>query len=1600
MRHQLTVIRFFLLLCSFSFVQASLATNRDSLLHEKNKVSPMPWHGKFDKNFTLETTKKFEGLDRYLEQQVFSVKDNGAVFTQAFFDEFNGPTADSTIAALRAGAENATKEVESANNYVDYLQPTDIYRLPVGFKKNIGTGSYITIAVSSAIFKPAYAELTVFARVKIPQLDKPIFFGMQGLKLSYNGGIIGNARLVLLGDVAIPINGNSTALILKGSGFNTSTGTAVADDKTYVSLDCKGFREIGLTADLQFSRNMIIPVNTAGNPLPTGKVTASFTHLVVSNWNDISATVSFDNPFQVKGLNGFVFTVNTAAFDFSDIRNNPDIVYPPGYQDKYLQADNLNTWRGVYVKQLSVALPKAFKNREDSTKLVSFGVNDLIIDNNGLTGVFFANNVLPITKGNAAGWKFSVDSIRLALEASRLVRAGFGGRLGLPVNKTNANSADTVNKRKFLEYSASISISGDYVCRVVTKDSLDFDVFAARVLLAPNSYVQLKGNSDRFEAEAMLTGKIGISSNIMKKGDDGGGRTPIADMKGIDFQELHLTSYPPYFTAKYFGYKGEVKFGNFPISFEDIHLVKPTPNEVGIAFLVKLNLGDEKGESSSFSGKAGLQVIGEINNESGGILNWQFSKIKIDSVIIKADIKGAFKLDGWVKFFDDTNPASRRYGRGFEGGITAEFKSLSKISVRALFAKAPTFRYWYVDAAIDLGTGIPAGPISLKGFAGGAYYGMTKESFGQSLPGDGTTGINYKADSTAGLGVKAGIAFSISGTKAVSGQVSFEIAFNKGGGLRYIGFFGMVKISGDLIPTGSGVGAYLTKQLKKVADLEKSASTLDLIKMTDLKETNPTEAAALQKKLSEQMADPGDKDPPNSKPGESGLSAYIGIQYDFNKKSLHATFDLYINAAGGLLTGAGSGNRAGWSVFHSEPGKWYLRAGTPTDPIGIKFGIGSFFIKTTSYLMLGHDMPAFPPPPAQVISILQQSGLKYESNIGKDAIAGGRGIAFGAGVQLQTGDLRFLFFYANFSAGLGFDVMLKDYGDAHCEGRSGPIGINGWYAQGQAYVYLQGELGINIKLLFIKKKIAIIKGGAAALMQARLPNPTWVGGALGMNISILGGLINGHFNFKFSFGTDCKIVAPEPFNEEDIKIVEEIKPEATNANDVSVLISPTVKFRVKPGQILEIPKDDGGGTDYFQPNLDYIKIYKTNGNIEIPGKITFNTTGDLATLLPNAVLDPLTDYKLVVKVSFQKSLNGRWVTFTQNGQPVEEIKELTFKTGNAPVELELTEISNLYPFVDQRNYYKDEPNKGIVKLRRIFPQAFFTNFQRWKIRVETLNGTLVNTNYATTDNSTYFNYLMPTNLQTNTTYNFVLQGEGVTNPALDTTKPTLKFKFTTSNYPTFANKINALQMVQPVVGRVASDAIDLQAVVSNYEGFELYELVGNKYTDNKPMIQAEADVTDELYYNQLIKPLIYVQYPLKDSLSNVSYYITGQGLTEYGVAPLAAITPSWYYINSLTTGTYNNLLKTRMAFVHNTNKYFNLHFLDYRKQLINYYLSAGTGPNGIGGLPTNLPVNIRDIITHGFPFMLKGQYKAKLTFVQLDNTRGTTGEFIYENPIE
>ena len=235
-------------------------------------------------------------------------------------------------------------------------------------------------------------------------------------------------------------------LVLKG-GQDKRAGRA--EGQTFMEVDCGGFKSFGLDAEVVFPEDFLLPIVNGE------KVRGSF-KTIVEDWNDIVVDIDID-PFQIKGLPGFEFSLETVTFDFSDKRNSQNSVFPPEYDSKYLLGqENVNLWRGVYAKNVSVTLPKSFHT--NTNQRVTLQAEDLIIDDYGVSCAFTAHDILPFDKGSAGGWKFSVDKFKFGLEANRLIEAGFEGKIGLPFKGCTTA----------LGYVGNISANNEYLLAVNT----------------------------------------------------------------------------------------------------------------------------------------------------------------------------------------------------------------------------------------------------------------------------------------------------------------------------------------------------------------------------------------------------------------------------------------------------------------------------------------------------------------------------------------------------------------------------------------------------------------------------------------------------------------------------------------------------------------------------------------------------------------------------------------------------------------------------------------------------------------------------------------------------------------------------------------------------------------------------------------------------------------------------------------------------------------------------------------------------------------------------------------------------------------------------
>lgn len=315
---------------------------------------------------------------------------------------------------------------------------------------------------------------------------------------------------MLLSDLEIPV-GNEILLRLRGA-FDGKTGKST--DLTYASIDCQGLKQIGVSAEVELSDQLCLPINTKGEIIQGQKVIGSF-QTEIENWNDILAEVNFPS-FEIKGIDGFVWNLQNAVFDFSDLKNSQNMKFPEGY-DECLIAGNETLWRGVYVKDLSVTLPPTFK--EEDGERVSFYAHDMLIDDNGISGLFGGKNILSFEKGNAEGWAFSVDELAIALKKNQLEGILFAGEIGLPISKKDR-----------LGYTGEIFADNRYLMRVNTLDTLSFDLLMAKAELDPNSYIEFKVDNNKFRPEAMLHGRMGMEVTLAQNNDSTKSNTPAKNI--------------------------------------------------------------------------------------------------------------------------------------------------------------------------------------------------------------------------------------------------------------------------------------------------------------------------------------------------------------------------------------------------------------------------------------------------------------------------------------------------------------------------------------------------------------------------------------------------------------------------------------------------------------------------------------------------------------------------------------------------------------------------------------------------------------------------------------------------------------------------------------------------------------------------------------------------------------------------------------------------------------------------------------------------------------------------------------------------------------
>lgn len=1011
----------------------------------------------------------------------------------------------------------------SAGNFIRKLDDLAWIEFPALLGDTISNVP-IHIAFDHLRLYPDYAELAVVVQIKLPQrrIDGmgpvELYFGTPNLRISHDGGLVGAVTLGLYGNVPIGTgNPNKFAFILRGR-----PSTAATSGGTYVVIDCNGFVEMGVEADVLFSRDWIVPVDAQSEPLSSGRVQGRV-QTVIDDWQNLLVELSLPH-FAPTDYPDIAFHLSTAVFDFSDFRNSPGMMFPKGYAERELPPGCPGLWRGVFIKNLELSLPRQFRAKgcdegpaspgggdggvgmllldgtgqyaydtEPPTRgghgqyeppspepaalpaacRITLGVHNLLIDSRGLSGSVYAHDVLPMQQGSMDGWPFSIDSLAVELVTSRVTSFSFAGRLAIPLHQVGQSfTYGAFINIPDRSYSFDVGIGQDYI----------FPAFKlASVGILQGSYLRIGVRQRRFEALAVLYGYAEVRAKASSTGTD---EMP-QDTSKLSFRAARLNFHGLGVATRgvrlglvpggYLSLENNMSFMGIPLPIAEPRLTAMPGGRVRLSFYMNFNLMEPADNGFAVSTDVGVMAAFKDDDDDGH--RWQNAGVSVGSIYVNIRMP-SLKIRGYVHIFDD-HPI---YNRGFQGALAVEVGDSSKnaklfsMELNAIFGRTD-FRYWYVDGFLEMDaisiTVVP-GVLAINGFGGGAYYHMKMDGIDPSAVGQAgvtSSGVRYVPHQATTLGLKASVALRSPSTDVIDGVATLELAF-AGIALQEIMFYGRAEImcapGGDL----NELATKLSDQIgDRISDLHKAR---ELINSED---TNATNAP------------------------DNQILATLFLRMNFEGGfEFQGTFRAQISAAQGAITGEG-----GVDILVSRPQqRWHLYLGGYTSntivasdgavlpPIQVTLNLGEGITAGAgAYFLTGNDLPGPPPlhPAAAAFFGLTSATANNRASLAGSAAAG-TGFAFGAFVfahidkRIRDGG-NYDDNCIRADLGAGFDVsMLRYSASTYCSlsGHS-PHGHKGWRATGRIWAYIEGR---------ITYRRLPINLGTGILAEADLPKPTYL----------------------------------------------------------------------------------------------------------------------------------------------------------------------------------------------------------------------------------------------------------------------------------------------------------------------------------------------------------------------------------------------------------------------------------------------------------------------------------------------------------------------------
>lgn len=513
---------------------------------------------------------------------------------------------------------------------------------------------------------------------------------------------------------------NSTQLIF----YPPNLGVA----GTYLNFDCNGFNGIHAAGEVVFNPNVIKPVTSDGDIIHGDTVKAGFITSFVT-WSDWVATVSFDtennNPnvvseslFMYKELDDYIIKVQSAYIDHSINSNPATMAFPENYTN-----NSSPDWQGVYLKTIRVDLPKWVKAYDDANERISLTGNDIIIDNQGFTGIIHGGNILSSEDGALGKWPVTIDSLRFRVDQNSLAEAFFRGSLKIPVIE---EAFDYTADLQFLQGNTKHTFTFNPL------ESYTIPTWFAETTLENNSALTVTIAQNKAFVEANLNGKLSFSPVI--------GGIDKMNLTDITFEQLIIRSEkdPTYIEIGDIGtgISGQtLAVAGFGIALNQLQWIEEGIENTGLDMEIGMDLA---GAANPISGETGFFIKNTIKDFADSMA-FTFEGTKIKDIHLAIET-GAVNMDGTISFFRD----DPKFGNGFDGSINLSFLESISIDGTVMFGNTvktngSKLYYFYAYAMAYMPTApVPmATPLDVYGFGGGVYYNLSLDT---ELPNPGAVG--------------------------------------------------------------------------------------------------------------------------------------------------------------------------------------------------------------------------------------------------------------------------------------------------------------------------------------------------------------------------------------------------------------------------------------------------------------------------------------------------------------------------------------------------------------------------------------------------------------------------------------------------------------------------------------------------------------------------------------------------------------------------------------------------------------------------------------------------------------------------------------------